>query len=178
MSYSINLRVVRNQICSYMMQQIFKQDFIDAVERNYLLNEKYFSYQNKVFYGFETRIREIGKCLILNLNYATITLTNHLLERLLKLALIEKAIGLQLKPIHKLTEIYSGPSKKYGSLTMGSSIDQCKKECLINAEDREFLFVFVRETLRNGFSHADAQKVLSKMKDETQYYIANEKDKK
>ena len=61
---------------------------------------------------------------------------------------------------------------------MGNSIELCKKESLISIEERNFLFDFIRETLRNGFSHADPHKVLSEMADETQYYIANEKDKK
>jgi hypothetical protein len=60
---------------------------------------------------------------------------------------------------------------------LANSIELCKKENLIDSEERDFLFQFVRETLRNGFSHGDATKILSELSDETKYYQANQAKK-
>lgn len=155
-----------------MIIPTIKLQLSDALERNISANTKYFDYEYKVFYELELVVHEIGKCLILKLNYAAITVTNHFLERLLKLALIHKSVGIGPKALQQLDNIFAVPTEKYGSLSLGNSIEQCKKEDLLDSEERDFLFEFVRDVIRNGFSHGDAKKVLSEMPDEKQYYHA------
>ncbi len=155
-----------------MIIPTIKLQLSDALERNISSNTKYFDYEYKVFYELEPVVNEIGKCLILKLNYAAITVTNHFLERLLKLALIHKSVGIGPKQLQNLDNIFAIPTEKYGSLSLGNSIEQCKKENLLASEERDFLFEFVRDVIRNGFSHGDAKKVLSEMPDEKKYYHA------
>lgn len=150
--------------------QILKLHITEALERNISSNTKYFDYRYKVFYELETLVNEIGKCIILNLNYSAITVTNHFLERLLKLALIHKSVGIVPKSLEQMNSIFAAPTQKYGSLSLASSIEQCKKEDLIDIEERDFLFGFVRDVIRNGFSHGDAKKILLEMPDEKKYY--------
>jgi hypothetical protein len=156
-----------------MIASLLKQLLKDRVDSNFDRNVKYFEHEYKVFFELETFVHEIAKCQTLALNYATITATNHFLERLLKLALIHKSAGVGLKSFHQLNEIYLAPAKKYGSLTMANSIKECEKENLIDSEEKDFLFNYVRETIRNGFSHSDAEKILSQLPDEKTYYRPN-----
>ena len=149
---------------------MIKLQLSEALERNLSFNTKYFNYEYKVFYELEPVVHEIGKCLILKLNYAAIAVTNHLLERLLKLALIHKSVGIGPKSLQQLNSIFADPAQKYRSLSLGNSIEQCKKENLLDSEEKDFLFKFVREIMRNGFSHGDPEKVLSEMPDEKKYY--------
>tara|TARA_R110002049_G_scaffold293731_2_gene478990 strand:- start:35240 stop:35590 length:351 start_codon:yes stop_codon:yes gene_type:complete len=67
--------------------------FKKALEENFDHFKHYL--QNPRFYYFtdlESTIGEIIKCLIIEADSAAITLTNHFLERILKLALIQKKI--------------------------------------------------------------------------------------
>lgn len=153
-----------------MIIPTIKLQLSDALERNISSNSKYFDYEYKIFYELEPVVHEIGKCLIVKLNYAAIAVTNHLLERLLKLALIYKSVGIGPKSLQQLNNIFAAPTKKYGSLSLANSIEQCKKENLLDSEEKDFLFNFVREILRNGFSHGDPEKVLSEMPDEKKYF--------
>jgi hypothetical protein len=123
-----------------------------------------------VFSEFSTLIFEINKCLILELNRAAITLTNNLIERLLKLALIKSETGLGPFPIEDWDKIYRPPTEKYKSYTLGNSIEKCKKLDLIETEEKNLLFDSIREMVRNGFSHADFDKVLIDYPDEIKMY--------
>jgi hypothetical protein len=153
-----------------MIAMSIKHQLTDSLQGNFDSNTRYFEYEFKIFFELEPSIFEIGKCAIMRLNYATITLTNHLLERLLKLALIHKTVGINRKFINQWNINFTEPMQKYGSLTLGKSIDQCKKENLIDDDEKDFLFNIARETFRNGFSHGDAAKILSEMPDEAKYY--------
>ncbi|HEY5122643.1 MAG TPA: hypothetical protein VIK14_02795, partial [Ignavibacteria bacterium] len=112
-------------------------------------------------------------CLILELDKATITLTNYILERLLKLALIHQEVGIGSIPIEKWNSVFEGPNQKYSSLTLGDSINQCKKHKIITQSEKDFLFNTVRELMRNGFSHADAGKILKDIPENTVGFYAS-----
>jgi len=150
-----------------MEKEVFEKSFVEKLNKNFTEFAKYFDFRLKVFCEFNTLIFEINKCLILELNRASITLTNNLLERLLKLALINNETGIGPIPIEKWNDVFSGPNEKYGSIPLGNSIEKCKKLELITAEEKTFLFDTIRELMRNGFSHADSSKILSDLPDES-----------
>ncbi|HWI89935.1 MAG TPA: hypothetical protein VNT20_01620 [Flavisolibacter sp.] len=153
-----------------MEKVVFEKNFDECLNRNFETYSKYFDFEYKVFHEFRPTVFQIAKCLILEMNYTAITLTNHLLERLLKLALISKAVGVSPIPTENWNSVFEPPVKKYGSMLLGNTIEQCKKENLIDDKEKSVLFDVVRELMRNGFSHADAEKILSDLPDEVQLF--------
>jgi hypothetical protein len=147
-------------------KKLLSDNFKSNLNENFSKYSKYFDFQLWVFTEFNTLIFEINKCQILEFHRATITLTNNLLERLLKLALIYNTTGIGGIPIEKWNSVFDEPTEKYGSLSLGNSIEKCKKEGLINAKEKDFLFNIIRELMRNGFSHADSSKILADLPDE------------
>lgn len=101
---------------------------------------------------------EVVNCLMLGLGMSSITLTNHLLERSLKLALIYNDVG--LVPLSKIEDIeaYSASNEKYDSLNLNDTIDKCFENGLISDKTKEQLHEY-RKKIRNGFSHASQKKI-------------------
>ncbi len=156
-----------------MEKTFFEKLFNDCLDKNYMKYSKYFEYKFKIFFELQTSIFEAAKCLILELDKATITLTNYMLERLLKLALIHKEVGMGSIPIEKWNTVFEGPSQKYGSVNLGNSIEHCLNRNLITQAERDFLFNTVRELMRNGFSHADTEKILKDIPEIAVGFYAN-----
>lgn len=153
-----------------MEKIVFEKNFNECLNKNFEAYLKYFDFEYKVFHEFRPTVFQISKCLILEMNYAAITLTNHLLERLLKLALISKAVGISPIPTENWSSVFEAPVKKYESMLLGNTIEQCKKENLIDDKEKAVLFNVIRELMRNGFSHADIGKILSDLPDEVQLF--------
>jgi hypothetical protein len=149
-----------------MEKVVFQKNFTECLDKNFNGHAKYFDYEFKIFFDLRPSVFEINKCLILELHQASISLTNNLLERLLKLALIYNEVGINPIPIEKWNSVFEEPNIKYGSLNLGSSIEQCKNKLLIDQIEKEILFDTIRETMRNGFSHADASKILKNFPNE------------
>jgi len=156
-----------------MDRTIFERNFQESLDNNFTKYEKYFDYKFKVFFELRTSIFEVTKCLILELDKATITLTNNILERLLKLALIYNEVGIKPFPIEEWNLIYEEPNRKYGSISLGNSIELCLKKEIISQREKDFLFDIIRELMRNGFSHADASKVLENLPNKIRGYKGN-----
>ena len=150
-----------------MKKEIFEKAFMDSLNKNFRSRSKYFDFQFYSFSELGLVVFEINKCLILELYHASITLTNNLLERLLKLSLIYNEVGIGPKPIENLSSIYEEPDKKYSSISLGNSIEKCRKHGLISETEKVFLFDTIRELMRNGFSHADSSKILNGLPEET-----------
>lgn len=150
---------------SRMEKGVFEKSFIEKLDKNFPELNKYFEFNLQIFCEFNTLIFEINKCLILEFHRATITLTNNLLERLLKLALINNETGIGPIPIEKWNEVFKEPNRKYGSIPLGNSIEKCKKLGLLSEQEKHFLFNIIRELMRNGFSHADSSKILADLPD-------------
>ena len=150
-----------------MEKERFEKGFQIKIDRNYNERSSYYDFRLEIFCEFNTLIFEINNCLLLEFNRAAITLTNHLLERLLKLALINNITGIGPIQIDRLSEVFEEPNKRYGSINLGSSIEQCKKEGLITEKEKEFLFDIIRVLMRNGFSHADSSNILKDLPDES-----------
>ncbi len=148
-----------------MEKDIFHKAFAENLDKNFETYAKYLDFEYKHFFDFRVIVFQVTKCLILELDFAAITLTNHLLERLLKQALISKAVGIKSIPTDQWNSVFEGPTKMYSSIPLGNSIELCKKESLITETEKNTLFNVIRELMRNGFSHADTTKVLANIPD-------------
>ena len=149
-----------------MEKEVFGKAFLDSLNKNFQTRSKYFDFNFYVFSELGGTIFEINKCLILEFHRASITLTNNLLERLLKLSLIYEEVGIGAKPVDTWSSTFEEPNKKFSVISLGSSIERCKKLNLITEHEKVFLFDTIREVMRNGFSHADSTKVLTDIPDE------------
>ena len=147
-------------------REIFEKAFIDKLHKNFEIRSEYFDFEFYVFTELGETIFEINKCLILEFYRASITLTNNLLERLLKLSLIYDEVGIGPKPVEDWNSIFKGPNDKYSSIVLGSSIEKCRERELITENEKVFLSDTIRVLLRNGFSHADSAKILKAIPDE------------
>lgn len=112
---------------------------------------------------------EICLCLMFGLCQSAITLTNHLLESLLKNALIiddgkkVKQTNEELKgrAISALIDKYSEGIKKYGDKNLDYTINQSCRFGFISKEQKQQLHAF-REIFRNAFGPADKNKTFGK----------------
>lgn len=150
-----------------MKKGLFEKAFMDNLNKNFQSRSKYFDFDFYVFSELRGTVFEINKCLILEFHRASITLTNNLLERLLKLSLIYDETGIEPKPVEEWGATFEEPNKKYSSISLGNSIEKCRKLDLITEKEKVFLFDTIRDLMRNGFSHADSTKILNGIPDET-----------
>lgn len=113
----------------------------------------------------DTLRHEITLCLIFGVHQAAITLTNHLLESLLKNALIihdskPPTLGERSQVSHAIESFLAilRPAKaKYGSDNLSKNIDRAAQASLITDEQKRQLHEF-RKVFRNAYSHADKDK--------------------
>ena len=164
-----------------MEKVVLKQNIQDCLERNYPKLVEYSNVKIEVFFELKPLIDEVVKCLMLEYYIASITLINNILERLLKLALIYNETGYGPIPINDWSSTFEKPNKKYGSMTLHQSIIECEKRNLISTEQQRFLSDKIKELMRNGFSHADANKILSNHPDEAEFFyvkLANNQQEK
>jgi hypothetical protein len=156
-----------------MEKVVFEKNFNDCLDKNFEKYSKFFDFQSNIFFELETSIFEVNKCQILELHKASITLTNYILERLLKIALIYNETGVESKPVEEWDSIFEAPNDKYGSKPLSNTIELCNKQCLITNEERDVLFDIIRVSMRNGFSHADSSKILASLPDKTTMYLVS-----
>ncbi len=143
-----------------MKKKDFENFLCRSINQNFDRFKYYFDYKFQFFHELESTVYQIVNCLILEYHLAAVTLTNNFLERLLKLSLIYKVVGTDPIPIENWNSVFEGPNNNYGSLMLANSIIECRNEGLITESEKEFLFNKIREMMRNGFSHADASKIL------------------
>lgn len=112
---------------------------------------------------------EICICITFGLCQAAITLTNHLLESVLKYALIIKC-GDKVKQskedikgrvITALIEKYRDCIEKYNDASLSNTINLARREGLISKEQKKQLHYF-RQIFRNAYSHSDKIKTFGK----------------
>ncbi|WP_024479784.1 hypothetical protein [Cellulophaga baltica] len=153
-----------------MNKEVFEKGFKEKMDKNFLELSKYYDFNLEVFCEFNTLIFEINNCLLIELNRAAITLTNHLLERLLKLALINNETGIGPIEFENWNKAFEEPNKKHGTSVLADSINKCRKIELISEEEKNFLFDTIRVLMRNGFSHADSSKILADLPDDSKMF--------
>jgi len=112
---------------------------------------------------------EICGCLSFGLNQAAITLTNHLLESLLKYALSYKysldnssEIDTGSELVEAMMKFTDEGFKKYGDKNLCSNINEAKKIELITESEHELLHAF-RMKFRNPFGHSDKAKTFGNL---------------
>ncbi len=80
-----------------MSKEIFLKGYTEKVNKNYDSLEFYFNDDLVILSALSPVKYEVINCLMIEQYQASITLTNHMVERMLKLALIEKEIyGLKI----------------------------------------------------------------------------------
>tara|TARA_R110002072_G_scaffold287464_5_gene453178 strand:+ start:15320 stop:16186 length:867 start_codon:yes stop_codon:yes gene_type:complete len=139
-----------------------KNELVGKFNSNFSLYKKYLHIP--LFFYFrelDLNIKEACDCLIIESYTASITLTNHILEKALKLALIQNEIGvlhLDLTDWSKLEVVY----KKYADKPMGKILCFCKdiNIGLINKDEYDELVVY-KEKYRDGFSHYSPSQILN-----------------
>ena len=111
----------------------------------------------------DTLRHEVSICLIFGLHQAAITLTNHMLESLLKFALSYKDSSNREGNTedHSLAALIASirPSfERYDGEQLNNTINMACKAELISEEQKEQLHEF-RQALRNAYSHAEKRKI-------------------
>lgn len=111
--------------------------------------------------------REVALCIILGLYQAAITLTNHLLESLLKCGLMYDDVrrqppeGTGEQPgARRGSDIFvalAAAKRKYVDKDLSETINIARKMGLITKEQKKLLHQ-IREDFRNAYSHADKDK--------------------
>ncbi len=144
-----------------MSKEIFIKGYIEKVNKNYSSLEYYFNDDLVILSALNPVKYEVINCLMIEQYQASVTLTNHLVERMLKLALIEKEIyGLKISiDDTELEKKLKEATKKYDKNVMFESIKLAFAENLISDKERDYLDKIIRDNIRNGFSHAEMEKV-------------------
>ena len=120
---------------------------------------------------FDILRKEICRCLLLALDHAAITLTNHFLEALLKFGLIYgEAIKtarerMGSEPTEKLSyghlsRYLKKPVERFSGMDLSDTIDAACRRGLITKPQKKELTDY-RTTLRNPWSHADHVKMFA-----------------
>jgi hypothetical protein len=153
------------------------KEFNDGLDKNFEDLKVYLSFFTvTIFKELESNIFQNIQCLIVNAYSASITLTNHMLERLLKLALIKNEIGLNPVKISDWNETYK-KTHQYSKMVLEQTIKLCHDNSLINDKQEEYL-TDMRRQFRNGFSHYDPTKILIDHKETAEIHFPNQDPEK
>lgn len=104
--------------------------------------------------------QEISICIVFGLYQAAITLTNHLLEKFLKIALIYKKADFTADGktvVEKTINSTAKSIKTYKKQYLGKNIEDAYNQGLLTGEERNRLNDF-RHDFRNAYGHADVDK--------------------
>jgi hypothetical protein len=103
---------------------------------------------------------EICKCITFKCFQASITLTNHLLELLLKDSLIFKDCGFAKLDSPEKLDIYGRAVDKFDNLELSVTINRARTADIITRDEKKKLHEF-REKFRNAYSHAQKKKIFN-----------------
>ena len=145
------------------MNQTIFDNFIAEMDANIRKNYNTIARAFEKEYGWpevDSVRSEVCKCLICGLHQAAITLTNHLLESVLKKALIIDESAQNKTEQNDITNVFDDATKKYANKNLDFTINQACRKGLITKKDKKLLHIF-RERYRNAYSHADPQKTFS-----------------
>jgi len=102
---------------------------------------------------------EIRKSLIFENFQASITLTNHYMEKFLKVALINSEVNVMMTDTEKFTEQRERGIKLYNKRNLWDNIVAAKELGIINEAEKAGLKHF-KDMFRNTFSHFDHQRLI------------------
>jgi len=160
------------------MNQTILENFIEELNANIRNNYDTVAdvFENEYGWPEVDSVRsEICKCLICGLYQAAITLTNHLLESVLKKALIIDESAKNKTEQSDITNVFDDATEKYANKNLDFTINQACRKGLINKEGKNILHGF-REQYRNAFSHADPQKTFSGISIPATIFTTNDLD--
>lgn len=133
----------------------------NLIEKNHETLKEYFDDKLFHFVSLTNLRNETLQCLLLELNQASIFTTNHFLERMIKLALIEKhTLNLNYSNAELYNEKTVEAIKLYDNLVLFESLKLAKEEDLITEAEQKILNDF-RSKIRNPYSHAEIKKILN-----------------
>ena len=144
---------------AYKQLNGFIQQLIVNIDVNYPLISE--AFENEYGWPEVDSVRsEVCKCLICGFYQAAITLTNHLLESVLKKALIIDESAKNKTEQSDITNVFDDATEQYANKDLDYTINQACQKGLITKKDKKLLHIF-RERYRNAYSHADPQKTFS-----------------
>jgi len=110
--------------------------------------------------AFGTIRHEIRNCLIYGMFQAAITLTNHYMEKFLKVALINSEVTVMMTDYQLFNEQREAAIKKFGKKVLFENINSAFDKNIITDHEKTALFQF-KNLYRNTFSHFDHQSLIS-----------------
>lgn len=141
------------------MKEFDSSNYSKLIERNFTSLNEYFEDKLYHFVELTTLRNEILQCLLLELNQASIFSTNHFLERIIKLALINKyTVNLDYSEPALYNEKTLEAVEKYDNLKLFYSLKLAVGENLITEEEYTILDNF-RDKIRNPYSHAEIKRI-------------------
>lgn len=144
---------------AYKQLNGFIQQLIVNIDVNYPLISE--AFENEYGWPDVDSVRsEVCKCLICGFYQAAITLTNHLLESVLKKTLIIDESAKNKTEQSDITNVFDDATEQYANKDLDYTINQACRKGLITKKDKKLLHIF-RERYRNAYSHADPQKTFS-----------------
>lgn len=157
-----------NDECQELLELIDKskkEELIKAfdigIQYKYDLYKQYLFENNLfLFEALEYNIKESVYCLIIGAHTASITNTNLILERAIKLALIQFQVGrLPDYGNNDINEKYIESDKKYSGKSIDQNIQACQKNKILNSEEAKELKEY-KLKFRDGFSHFTPKNIL------------------
>jgi hypothetical protein len=159
----IDMHKERQELLNKEVNEIIKSR-VQFINQNYpTVREAYQNHYN--WPEMDTLRHEVCLCLVFGLHQAAITLTNHLLESLLKNALIVWHTKLEAKAqssrtqhsIESFVALFRPARKQFSSNDLGDNINRACTAGLITKEQKKELHD-IRERIRNPYSHSDKDK--------------------
>jgi len=134
-------------------------NFSKNIANNMAQLEPYYNYKFYLFCQQKILVDEILDCLLIGLNQASIVLTNHLLERMLKFSLINS----EMRGLHvgdsDFNSKYNEAEAKYDGEDLSKNINTAFAKEIINEEEKKEL-LSLKDKFRNPYSHANITKIL------------------
>lgn len=109
---------------------------------------------------------EICTCLITGCSQASITLTNHLLEKSLKIFLFHvEPTSQNYTDAEEIEKHFKEMNRIYGGKDLSDTINNCCSKGLITREQKNILHGY-RDQFRNAFGHAEPNKIFGQTEKE------------
>ena len=128
--------------------------FSDSITQNMPKLESFHNVHFYIFCQQEFLVNEALNCLLLGLNHASIYTTNHLLEKILKVALINKhTAGLHIGDTG-FNKKEAEAQKLYDGEKLNNNINKAFKLEILTENEKDKLHE-LRKNFRNPYSHAE-----------------------
>ncbi|TRW22398.1 hypothetical protein FMM05_18010 [Flavobacterium zepuense] len=137
-----------------MDQEYYKTFYNRIIERNHEKLFPYREFESPIFCNLTGLMNENFTCLMFDNFIASITVSNHILERMIKLTLIYN------KSLHADKATSIAAYNQYQGKPLGKNIEACRNLNIISKQEYDHLKQIVNDVMRNGFSHSEFEKVI------------------